>query len=179
MIAVAPSSYCCKGQLTSVAGRRVFLTALQPWHIRSTSTPVLMITGQPCSAAAADCSNSPAQIHFMLCARTDVLTNVCMPRIRLLLGCCGLTADRKTSTQQVFDSDMLVDIAACMYQLLLHLSYMCASAHCIVACLYLHSEKCNHHLIRLEHFGLHVTQCDVSSHESAQHGCVHSQASSD
>ena len=86
---------------------------------------------------------------------------------------------RKTSTQQAFDSDMLLDVAACMYQLLLHLSHICASAHCIVACLYLHSEKCNHHLIRLEHFGLHVTQCDVSSHESAQHGCVYSQASSD
>ncbi len=47
-----------------------------------------------------------------------------------------------TSIQQGFDSDRLVNIAACMYQLLFHLPYMCASARCIVGRPYLQSENC-------------------------------------
>ncbi len=93
-------------------------------------------------ALLSSCSNSPAQIHFTLYAHTDVLINACKPPVRMLLCHCGLTADSGTSIQQGFDSDMLVSIAACMYQLLLHLPYMCASAHCIVACPYLQSQTC-------------------------------------
>ena len=90
--------------------------------------------------------SSPDSLHIRCshnCPESaDVLINACKPAVTVPLFHCGLTADSGTSIQQGFASDVLVNIAVCMCQLVVHLNYMCASASCVVTCLYLHSEIC-------------------------------------